>query len=354
MPGVVKEIGSEFESPNPNLLTSPKGLPLPPDAVLVGAGRHALSLVAFDLLKQGVDAVVVPDHYCESMIRPFLFAGMSIQFCRTTEELILSGQSLADLLAARSENVAVLHCETFGTPAGHELQIVLDAASRAGVPIILDRTHSLLSLTQPGADYEIASLRKLLPIPDGGYVSGLRNAPDVTKTPEHRFFCDLRLKAAKHKTVYLQRGTESELHLDEFARADLLLESNTQTALISDQSRTSISKLDINFIRNARLANAGVLETALHAGNVYVVNPAGWRNSPAYVVITHPDVKSLRAHLTSERIYCPIHWPRPANDPRPSSWRENLLSLPIDHRYTVDDMQRVVSAVTEFQEMNTK
>lgn len=351
---MVEEIGSEFELPNLNLLTSEDGVALPTDAVLVGAGRHALSLVAVDLLSKGVDTVVVPDHYCESMIRPFLDAGMAIQFCGTTEEFILSGISLAELLAARSEHVAILHCETFGTPAGAELRSTLDAASRAGIPVILDRTHSLLSPAPAVADYEIASLRKLLPVPDGGYVTGLRSVPKLQGTPEHHTFCELRLKAAGRKTEYLRHSMEHKLHLDEFARAEQLLDQYPRASKISDRSRVTLASLDFHSIRRTRIENAGILELALHHGSVQVANAVGWRNSPAYVVITHPDAKALRNHLTSKQIYCPIHWPRPASHPRPRSWRADLLSLPIDHRYTGDDMQRMASAILEYKEMTAK
>lgn len=351
---MVKEIGSEFELPKPTLLTSTGGIPLPTDAVLVGAGRHALSLVASDLLTQGVDTVIFPDHYCESMIRPFLITGMSIQFCGTSDELILSGPSLNELLAARSEHVAILHCETFGTPAGHRLQSALDAASKAGIPVILDRTHSILSPAPPRADYEVASLRKLLPIPDGGYVRGLRNEPKLLENPEHNYFCELRSKASERKTEYLRGGTTNKLYLNDFTRAEQVLDENRRPATISDQTQAALGSLDLHSIRRVRTENAGTLESALQGLNVQVVNPAGWRNSPAYVAITHSDAESLRAHLTSRQIFCPIHWPRPTSNPRPRSWRADLLSLPIDHRYTTDDMLRIASTILEFQETDTQ
>lgn len=351
---MTKEIGSEFEKPSPELLSSTEGVPLPPDAVLVGTGRHALAVVALDLLARGIKTVVVPDHYCESMIEPFLSAGMSLQLCGTTEDLTLCERSLADLLAEGRKHLAILHSETFGTPTSSNLQTMLDAASRSDIPTVVDRTHSLFSPITPRADYEVASLRKLLPIPDGGYVRGLRVPPPLTETPEHRTFCNLRLDAAEQKTAFLHQASTRKSHLETFALAEKLLDDSSKFAAISDYSRAILRVLDFEAIRSARLTNAAALESALQTDSVQVVNSAGWRNSPAYVVITLSNVESLRAHLIGQQIYCPVHWPRPKlNHPNADSWRTDLLSLPIDHRYTADDMRRIAAAINEFQEMNT-
>lgn len=349
---MTKEIGSEFELPEPGWLMG-DGVPLPKDVVLVGAGRHALSLVAMDLLERGVTTIAVPDHYCESMIVPFTTLGMQVNFCDTTDQMILSGNSVQQALAASNESIAILHSETFGTPANDDLRSALDAAKSVGTPIILDRTHSLLSQTEAGprADYEIASLRKLLPVPDGGYVRGLRRPPALQMTPEHQSFIRLRCRAAAQKTRYIRQKPPNKVHLDQFRYAEHLLDSNLTPSPISDLSRKLLSNLDYHSIRRARIENASVLESALTAIDVEVANSIGWRNSPAYLVIRHPEASSLRDYLSSKKIYCPIHWPRPGGTLGPRLWRTDLLSLPIDHRYTTADMQRVASTILEYQEM---
>lgn len=352
---MTKEIGSEFEMPDPDLLMA-DGVPLPSDAALVGTGRHALSLVAMDLLDRGVTTIAVPDHYCESMTVPFTTLGMQIILCDTTDQMVLNGHSVQHILAARNDHVAILHSETFGTPANDDLRSALDAATSAGTPIILDKTHSLLSQTgaEPRADYEIASLRKLLPIPDGGYVRGLRRAPVLQMTPEHRSFVQFRRRAAAQKSSYLEQKSLHKLHLDQFRHAEHLLDSDLTPSRISDLSRTLLTTLDYHSIRRARIENASALEAALTSIGVKVANSSGWRNSPAYLVIRHPEVSLLRGYLSSKKIYCPIHWPRPAGTPGPRSWRTDLLSLPIDHRYTTDDMRRVASTILEYQEMHPR
>ena len=349
---MTKEIGSEFEMPDPGWLMG-DGVPLPSDVVLVGAGRHALSLVAMDLLDRGVTTIAVPDHYCESMIVPFTTLGMQIEFCETTDQMILNGHSVQKVLSTNTDSLAILHSETFGTPATDELRFALDAAKSAGTPIILDRTHSLLSQTEAGprADYEIASLRKLLPVPDGGYVRGLRRPPGLQMTPEHQSFIKLRSQAAAQKTRYLQRKLPKKLHLDQFRHAENLLDSSLTPSPISDFTRKLLTTLDYRSMRRARIKNARVLEAALSSTGVKVANSIGWRNSPSYLVIRHPEASSLRGYLSSKKIYCPIHWPRPDVILEPRSWRTDLLSLPIDHRYTTTDMRRVASTILEYQEM---
>ena len=61
---------------------------------------------------------------------------------------------------------------------------------------------------------------------------------------------------------------------------------------------------------------------------------------------------SLKQHLISESIYCPVHWPLP----RQSSLQKcnttiynQELSLINDQRYNLLDMQRLVTTIGEFK-----
>ncbi|MBM3274373.1 MAG: hypothetical protein FJZ00_04430 [Candidatus Sericytochromatia bacterium] len=62
----------------------------------------------------------------------------------------------------------------------------------------------------------------------------------------------------------------------------------------------------------------------------------------------------LREHLASRGIYTVIHWELPEDVMRrgfPDSWwiYDRTLTLPIDHRYSVADMEKIAAAVSAFK-----
>ena len=66
-----------------------------------------------------------------------------------------------------------------------------------------------------------------------------------------------------------------------------------------------------------------------------------------FVPIIVPNGKrdALRRHLIRNEIYCPVHWPRPEGCV--SNLYDGELSLICDQRYGIEDMDRLISTLTE-------
>lgn len=337
------DIGSEFERPD---LDGPGHLRawLPSEAVAVTAGRQALGLVAGELAASGVRNVLVPDHYCDSMTDPFERFMLTVVPVPTAFDTLPEPSALAAALEEVSDS-AILFSESFGCTASALLATVLDDARASGHAVVVDRTHSLLAPNSYAGDYTIASLRKLLPVPDGAWVTGLVTPPVLTAHQGAKLFVELRIQAATLKRQYLNEERDDQAHRAMFERAEDLLDRLPDTCPMSDASLELLDHLDPKRLRAVRLANADRLTALLEGLAVRVVNGNGWRNSPSYVVISTRDVTGLRNHLISEAIYCPIHWPEPRRLLAGKVWRHDLLSLVIDQRYTGDDMGRMAAAI---------
>lgn len=337
------DIGSEFERP---ALDGPGNLRawLPSEAVAVTAGRQALGLVAGELAASGVSIVLAPDHYCDSMTEPFDRHGLTVIPVPTTFDTLPEPAALAATVD-EAPNCAILFSETFGCAASASLAAVLDDARAEGHAVVVDRTHSFLAPASYVGDYAVASLRKLLPIPDGAWVTGLADPPVLGAHREAELFAGLRSQAATLKRQYLDEERDDEAHRAAFERAEDLLERLPDTCPMSDASLELLDHLDPKRLRAGRLANAERLTALLEGLPIRVVNGNGWRNSPSYVVISTHDVNSLRNHLISEAIYCPVHWPEPRGLRAGVVWRHDLLSLVIDQRYTGDDMERMAAEI---------
>ena len=140
---------------------------------LTGNGKQALGLVARALRSRGVRTVLVPRYRCEAMVLPFELEGMRARTVDVGPDLLLEPRALAAALADEP-GAAVLHCETYGNRARDDLADLLARARRTGRAVIADATHSLLDrprLLDGAADVVVASLRKLLPVPDGAVIA---------------------------------------------------------------------------------------------------------------------------------------------------------------------------------------
>lgn len=140
---------------------------------LTGNGKQALGLVARALRSRGVRTVLVPRYRCEAMVLPFELEGMGTRAVDVGPDLLLEPRALAAALADEP-GAAVLHCDTYGNRARGDLADLLVRARRAGRVVVVDATHSLLDrprLLDGAADVVVASLRKLLPVPDGAVIA---------------------------------------------------------------------------------------------------------------------------------------------------------------------------------------
>lgn len=338
------EIGSEFEYPTDEQLDAGGHLSqwIGAGMQAVSTGRQALGLIAARLAADGRAGILVPDHYCESMTDPFRRHGLVVVTVPTTPECLLDADAM-DAALATHPGMAVLHCETFGTQADPDLACVLDRARTGDHAVVVDRTHSVMGSPGWRGDYEMASLRKLLPIPDGAWISGL--GPALSQDPLSAEFVRLRTLAAHTKSDYLHHQRADKAHLELFGQAEDLLDQLIHAAAMSAEASALLDRLDRERIRAARLRNAIQLAEGVAELGVEVANPSGWPHSPCYLVIRVPDAAALRRALVHESIYCPIHWPRPAELDASVRWRDDLLSLVIDQRYTTNDMERLQGAL---------
>jgi hypothetical protein len=230
-----------------------------------------------------------------------------------------------------------------------------------GQPVLRDISHSLLAplerSQEEGCVY-IASLRKTLPIPDGGLVLG---KGDLSALADSIAESDcphavLRASAMLIKAIYLVHPELSELPFRErFVESEHLLDGSQVIGGISTVSRNLLPFLKAEALSSARRRNfIQLLELS-----------RGWPTNvaPVFDTLAAEDVPlgfpvlslgrdSLRAFLIDHRIYPPVHWPLDEGASRAYPLSRNIsrriLTLPCDHRYGAEDMRLVSSAIVEW------
>lgn len=342
------EIGSDFENVEDKYLAPTKSLRLPWEeasgTIYLESGRQALAVVETELRRQGHTHLHVPSYLCDSMISPFQI-GWTLTSLPVDNDLAVSP---SDLLS-RVRSGVLLHAPYFGRRDSPAMLEALDRLRRRGVTVVVDETHRVFSGPSPVADMRVASLRKLLPLSDGGYVTGVppRLQPRLQASASEAAV--LRQMAMNAKSAALSSGDHSKSHLEVFARAEHAVEMRTCPARISGRSLSLLHRLDMEMMRSTRETNAISLTRALGGSDRFrVINPPADNVLPSHLVLETDDVTRLRQYLIGQRIYCPIHWPPSELLPRKLNWPSRYISLPIDHRYGEADMLRMAVCIKTF------
>ncbi|MDO5702194.1 MAG: hypothetical protein Q4G47_02430 [Lachnospiraceae bacterium] len=332
----MKEIGSEFW----NIPIKPSEAKLFPDHVRwYLSGRTALRAVLRDI--HGAQTAALPRWCCDSMIQPFIDAGLSVRFydvnaCTGSNPVCVPDLSCDVLL--------IMDYFGYTSPAP-------DLASFGGV-VIRDVTHSILSGKYDDADYYFGSLRKWCGVWTGGYAWKRDGVlPHAGKDADAQYIA-LRREAMELKLRYMENGgTEADksAFLERFGAAEELLDEGlTEIQAASRRDIDLAAKLDAGFIRKSRRENAEVLRSALK--DLLVFPDMRETDCPMFVPIYVPRGmrNSLRSHLIEQKVYCPVHWPlSPLHDDKARGMRlyTDCLSLVCDQRYTADDMLTVAKVI---------
>ena len=315
-------------------------------AVAVGSGRIALGcLLAHGVTQYGWQRLWVPSYFCEDVIG------------------YLENSPVA---------VARYACGPWGQddpPEGTPGDVLLRVNYFGwGLPplrrpfvgaVIEDHTHDPLGGCDSRADFAIASLRKVLPLADGGlYWSPAGH--DLPAPPQPSTAHDTavlqKLAAMALKRAWLQgAGDDPSAEKDRYRHLELRSEEELlrgTAAPMSDWSRFWLNRFSSDRLREVRARNHEALRQAL-------VGVAGLRMlgplspaAPAAAVLSLPSVTqrdALRARLIASGIYPAVLWPipTPANGhPDPAyQFSASVLMLPVDLRYTGDDMRRVAATI---------
>ncbi len=299
------------------------------------SGRDALKAIAREYTPR---MVLIPALACKSMIMPFERYGHKVQFYRLNRDYSI------DLDCLKTDEPSLfLYMEYFGRPSASDSDLNLLREKRK-ITFIEDQTHNLIwqkrSSFKP--DYTIASLRKWLPIPDGGLLWGNLNkdlSDDIS-------FSKTRLKAQCMRHAFLESG---DLRLKEqyrriFSSVSNILDGDEPCAM-SGYSYEKAKGCDWEKLKRIRSENAKTLIGVL-MGSPYiklVQEKAGL--SDLYVPFTIPNRDEVQKRLSELGIFNTIIWPLTEEQKEMCQiarfTEEHMLAAPCDQRYTADDMEYI-------------
>jgi len=312
----------------------------------VFSGRDALRmLLAHGVQQRGWLRLWVPEYYCQHVAAALVRPGLEL--VPYPDHPLRRGPDMPDALPGD----AILVMNYFG------LREAVHAPRREGVEVIEDHSHDPWSpwARTSTADFCIASLRKTLPLPDGGalWSPRLHALPPAPRlSPQRRRAAATKLAAMILKAMYLDGHPVEKADYRALALRGERGLAAAGTSAMSDVARAVLRSFPAESWRRTRAENYGLLHSLVAGvagvGWARVLEPAAGAGVPfSFVVVTDSAERRerVRLRLIERSVFPAVLWPLertllPVGDEARGLSRR-LLSIHCDGRYGADDMHRV-------------
>lgn len=297
--------------------------------ILLNSGRSAFEYILRS--REDIDCIWVPYYTCPTVLEPLVRLGIPYAFYTVDEHL----EPAESFLSGLAEDDWLLYTNYFGIKE----KTVDSLCSFRPDHLILDQSLALYSPLRTGVP-AFYSPRKFSGLPDGGIA--VLDAPMVLRPTR-----DESATWASFLFVSAELGAEAASALCEASEERL---HNTGMLAMSLLTEKLMRGIDYDHARQRRLANFRFLHERLGGLNRLKIDESSVSVPSCYPLWS--SMTDLRNELIDRRILIPTLWPE-ILDSAPSTGLEhrlalNLLPLPIDQRYTEEDMQRIIDAVLAF------
>ena len=339
------EIGSEFHW-DPALLAGGGRRWLPARHELFATACGALQTLLLALEPRG--RLHLPSYFCMGVAEA-LSADLPIAWYRHLPDG--HGPRWPTLRAADGD--VVLAQNLFGRDEGGRWY----AWTRAhpGVTVIEDHSHDPFGrwARESDAPYAIASLRKTLPVPDGGLAWSPRGLAVPRPAGPESAGAHLKLAAMLLKSAWRDGSPVSKDGFRELQQRGerLLLGSPGPACALT---AAVLPLLDLAEIRRRNVAGARALAVALPArtGAWRVLGAGPFRMQLLCPAGTTRD--ELLRHLAAHGIFAPVHWRQErtgvwSGDEEAAGLAERMLTVPVDHRCSPADVRRIAQVLLTFE-----
>ena len=325
------------------------------DFAFLSTGRSSIG-VALDYIKEQTTnkVALLPAYTCESVIEPFTKNGFSVEFFSVKKDLTPDYEEIKEKIQNLQPSVFLFH-RYFGFDTTPKIDEIVALCRENKIFVIEDRTQCLYSdIPFSDADFFVGSIRKWCEVPDGGFVvfrnGTIENKPQEADTNHEK----IKLLASYEKYEYLYNGKgEKKAFLEKFNEAEELLEQQDKLYSISDVSKAIQSSLDTDEIKKARKENYTTLYDGLMCidGVDMLMGALPQNVTPLYMPIIVEDRQSVQLHLRENFIYAPVIWPKAeaitSLNEETQYLYDHMLCIPVDQRYTKEDMKKIIDCLKE-------
>jgi len=284
----------------------------------------------FSLLRAGSPKKVwMPKYICNAMLAPLENVGIELAWYDLTDELEVDPSVRID------PDDWLLYVNYFGV-SGKKVERLLQRFKPS--QIILDYSQSFFSPPHKQALATIYSPRKFFGVPDGGLLHSQIPIAQPSTTDTSSF------DRMEHMLRRLGGTPESGYAAYQKAEDGMV---DMEPKRMSRLSERILFSVDFESARKRRLENFQMLRDRLRDDGGGLLTGMAVADVPLCYPYRSKKVL-LREHLISKRIFVGVYWSDALNRlglGQADKLVRNMLPLPIDQRYGVEEMERIIEAV---------
>ena len=339
----MKEFGSDFNYINATKNSQNAIYKFFPSSNYYADGRLALIHL---YRSQGWKRLWMPMYFCYDVIDSLRAEGVELAFYTDHPDYKDDRKTNEVISCHFREGDAILRMNYFGLRSFRNSEEVT-------IPIVEDHTHDLIGgwALKSNADWCIASLRKSLPIPEGGILwspIGLKlpKQPDVSV--ENERIATIRWESMKLKTRYLANEVVDKTAFRKgFVDTEEYFD-RAEVCALDKRSQRYLETFDVREWYNRKRENWELL-CDIKGDGVRVLRPENMGCYPFSLILvfmTGEERSRVRKELIEKQIYPAILW----NVPKPTEGEvfqmsNGILSIHCDARYTKDDILRMKNII---------
>lgn len=317
----MKEIGGYFE------LELMGGNEYHEHALRLNTGRNAFEFI---LRVRNYKKVYLPYYTCDVILEPITKLNLEYEFyhIKTDFTPVFNFNQMAN-------DAVFLYTNYFGVNA-HLVKMICKQCKN----VIVDNSQAFYTKPLSGID-TFYSPRKFFGISDGSYLY-------TDKAISNELEADYSYKRCEHLLGRIDVGAK-EFYL-EFKDNDTLLK-NQPIKRMSKLTQRILASINYTKVGEVRKDNFNFLHNTLQNSNQIIIN-TDCDTIPMVYPYMITNGLELKKKLIESNIFVATYWPNVIDWCKPESTEykmtQNLIPLPIDQRYTTNDMDFILKTIQKY------
>lgn len=292
--------------------------------------------------------VLVPEYTCSTVTEPFFQLHWKVVTYKINKQLRIDTIDFANKVESEQPSVVIVH-PYYGQDLNDIELNCLKQTKKQGYKLVMDITQCLYTKQYIDfAEYYVTSLYKWYPLVDGSVL--ITTEDFAGEKPESSNYVARQKEAMFLRGSYFETGSNYMKDISRRINKEAI--AMNHTGLVAHSMSTFSRKLyrlaDPKSVSTKRMANGIFLHNNIRFNDKIQQVIATIDNAPIYYPIYCHDQLYVQKVLAAQQIYAPILWPIDPNInlSDESMWTyTHLLALPIDQRYSQQDLQRIIDTL---------
>lgn len=306
-----------------------KGFPHP-EGILLNTGRNALEYILRSI--GDVKGIYLPYYTCEVVLEPLKKLHIPWVFYHINSDF-----EIADDIKPKKGEYIIAN-NYFGIKDSY----IQKLAEKYGDYLIVDCAQALFAKPIPGIK-SFYSIRKFVGVADGG-VAYLGNEDDKGVEVD-----GVECTADHDKHLFTRKQFGAEAGFAEFQENEKKLD-NQPVRWLSCTTRRILDNIDFDNVVEKRRVNFQYLHNSLSEKNFIALPPTDAFDCPIAYPLVLKGKREVRRELIYNKVFVAKYWPNvhQINTFQTEfDFATNLIPLPCDQRYGLEELNRVISIIQE-------